>query len=95
MFIEMFLTISIFWPNCKQLLEIILTRLPETESDCKRLSPEIVKGLQVFVGLIFSYTPVAVKEHILKIIMSQEEKHIWFLENFSAAFSESIMSNIE
>ena len=77
------------------LLDIILSHLPTTRCDCERLSPDIIKDLHAYVGLIFSSSCEAVKQKTLTIIMSQEEKYIWFLENFSFSFYESILANIE
>lgn len=79
--------------NGVQLLNDLLSKLPE--KTLNKISPDILKNLEVFVQTIFVDESEHIASRLMEIISSDLEKDVWFIRTFSMLCHKPILLNMQ
>ena len=80
--------------DCKELLDHLMSKLPDKLVDLNNLPPVVKEHLGTFVNLIFSKNNDEVAKEVVEIILSNNPKHNWFVDTFYKACGQPILLNV-
>ena len=76
-----------------QLLDALFSHL--STLTLNKISPNILKNLEVFVSIIFMEESESISERLMQIISSDLEINVWFLRTFSMLCRKPILTNMK